>query len=134
MSATVLYSPGEAKPARLFVWDGTRTMRTVDLQSGMVMGRAMEGTDVDLPLTSSIVSRHHGEFLMLEEGWCCRDLGSLNGTHVNGELYGREGKSDTCLLQDGDVLRIDRKTLDRAHPDAVVMVFSTSWQDTSGTN
>ena len=127
MSATMLYSPGQAKPARLFVWDGTHTMQTVDLQSGMVLGRAMAGTDVDLPLASSIVSRRHGEFLLLEEGCCYRDLGSLNGTHINGVLYGRQGESDTCLLQDGDVLRIDRKTLDRAHPEAVVMVFSTSW-------
>lgn len=133
MSATVLYSPGQAKPARLFVWDGTRTLRTVDLQSGMVVGRTVPGTDVDLPLTSSIVSRRHGEFLQLEEGCCYRDLGSLNGTHVNGVLYGRGGESDTCLLQDGDVLRIDRKTLDRAHPDAVVMVYSTSWQDAEWT-
>lgn len=133
MSATMLYDPGQAKPARLFVWDCTHTMQTVDVQSGMVLGRACPGSEADLPLASCIVSRRHGEILQLEDGYCYRDLGSLNGTHINGVLYGRDGETDSCLLQDGDVLRIDRKALDRAHPEAVVMVFSTSWQDTEWT-
>ena len=128
MSATVLYDPGEARPARLFVWDASRALRTVPVESGMTLGRAGPDSTADLPLQSSIVSRRHGEILQLDDGYCYRDLGSLNGTHVNGVLYGSGGAADGVRLQDGDVLRIDRRALDRPHPDAVVMVFSTSWQ------
>ena len=39
MSATVLYDPGEARPARLFVWDASRALRTVPVESGMTLGR-----------------------------------------------------------------------------------------------
>ena len=116
MSATVQYDPGEAKPARLFVWDASRTMRTVPVESGMVLGRAAPGSTADLALASCIVSRRHGEILQLDDGYCYRDLGSLNGTHVNGVLYGRGGEADGVRLQDGDVLRIDRRALDRPRP------------------
>ena len=82
MSATVLYDPGEARPARLFVWDASRALRTVPVESGMTLGRAGPDSTADLPLQSSIVSRRHGEILQLDDGYCYRDLGSLNGTHV----------------------------------------------------
>ena len=91
MSATVLYDPGEARPARLFVWDASRALRTVPVESGMTLGRAGPDSTADLPLQSSIVSRRHGEILQLDDGYCYRDLGSLNGTHVNGVLYGSGG-------------------------------------------
>ena len=129
MSATVLYDPGPAKPARLFVWDASREMRAADVGPGLLAGRAMPDSPADLPLQSSIVSRRHGEFLWLDEGCFYRDLGSLNGTYVNGVLYGQNGKTDGVRLQDGDVLRIDRRALDRPHPDAVVMIYSTTWQE-----
>ena len=70
MSATMLYDPGQAKPARLFVWDCTRTMQTVDVQSGMVLGRACPGREADLPLARRSVSPRHGVILQLEDGDC----------------------------------------------------------------
>ena len=133
LSATVLYEPGETKPAKLFVWDTTRKMRTVDVQSGMMLGRAMEQSPADLQLSSSIVSRRHGEILQLEDGYCYRDLGSLNGTFVDGVPYGKNAATDACMLKDGDVIRIDRRSLDSPHPDAVVMIFSTSWTEADWT-
>jgi pSer/pThr/pTyr-binding forkhead associated (FHA) protein len=46
------------------------------------IGRA---TDNDVVLTAEqTVSRHHAELLCGDEGWMIRDLGSHNGTHVNG--------------------------------------------------
>lgn len=45
MSATMLYTAGEAKPARLFVCDAGRTMRTVDIGQGITLGRAGTGID-----------------------------------------------------------------------------------------
>lgn len=60
MSATMLYTAGEANPARLFVCDAGRTMRTVDIGQGITLGRAGTGIDVDLPLNSGIVSKRHG--------------------------------------------------------------------------
>ena len=129
MSATMLYTAGEAKPARLFVCDAGRTMRTVDIGQGITLGRAGTGIDVDLPLNSGIVSKRHGRITKLDTGYCYSDTDSLNGTHINGILYGKDGESSSCILNDGDILRIDRKNLDRPHHEAVVMIFSTSWQD-----
>lgn len=129
MSATMLYAAGEAKPARLFACDAGRTMRTVDIGQGITLGRAGTGIDVDLPLNSGIVSKRHGRITKLDTGYCYSDTDSLNGTHINGILYGKDGESSSCILNDGDILRIDRKNLDHPHHEAVVMIFSTSWQD-----
>jgi Nif-specific regulatory protein len=38
-----------------------------------------------LPLKDDMCSREHAEVFPDAEAWCVRDLGSLNGTHVNGE-------------------------------------------------
>src|SRR5580658_7330763 len=37
------------------------------------------------PLKDDLCSREHAEFYSDGNGWFVRDLGSLNGTHVNGE-------------------------------------------------
>ena len=99
MSATVLYDPGEARPARLFVWDASRALRTVPVESGMTLGRAGPDSTADLPLQSSIVSRRHGEILQLDDGYCYRDLGSLNGTHVNGVLTAAAARRTACACR-----------------------------------
>jgi class 3 adenylate cyclase len=46
------------------------------------------------------VSRVHGVFEQFASAWCLRDLGSRNGTYVNGE------RVSECLLRDGDEIRL----------------------------
>lgn len=42
--------------------------------------------DNDIVINDRRVSRHHGEFVESGKGWIVRDLGSTNGTAVNGKL------------------------------------------------
>jgi DNA-binding CsgD family transcriptional regulator len=65
------------------------------------IGRA---TDNDVVLSSEpTVSRYHAEVLCGEDGWMIRDVGSHNGTHINGlrlddQASQRFGPSDIVTL------------------------------------
>lgn len=77
--------------------------RTYDLQTPMtLLGR---GTDCDLRLVDPGVSRHHAE-LRVEDGQVVLvDLGSTNGTFVNGQPVRR------IALSDGTHVTLGRTTL-----------------------
>jgi hypothetical protein len=51
-------------------------------------------------LNDANVSRRHAAFIRLDEGWAITDLGSTNGTRVNGKPIER------ARLADGDVVEI----------------------------
>jgi eukaryotic-like serine/threonine-protein kinase len=84
-----------------------------------LMGRA---DDCDLCLTGDgcSVSRHHCVLQAEGPALSVRDLGSRNGTYVNGEMIGRRSMADPpddntleeCFtdfeLNDGDELRVGR--------------------------
>ena len=48
-----------------------------------------------------LLSRRHAELVRAATGWLLRDLGSLNGTRLNGARVERD-----TLLRDGDVVEI----------------------------
>lgn len=56
--------------------------------------------DSDLFLDDVTVSRRHAEVDRTPEGYVLRDVGSLNGTYVNGERVERQN------LREGDVVQI----------------------------
>lgn len=64
----------------------------------VVVGRAR---DCDLILPDVLLSRRHAELVRADPGWMLRDLGSLNGTRLNGARLERD-----TLLRDGDVVEI----------------------------
>ncbi|HZK79746.1 MAG TPA: ATP-binding protein [Humisphaera sp.] len=65
---------------------------------------ALVGRDSrQLPLTDNTVSRRHCELLPLDGNWIVRDMGSANGTYVNGARV--DGKSP---LKIGDQVRVGR--------------------------
>lgn len=64
----------------------------------VVVGRSR---DCDLILPDVLLSRRHAELVRAAEGWLLRDLGSLNGTRLNGARVERE-----ALLRNGDVVEI----------------------------
>ena len=66
-------------------------------RSSLTMGRA---PDNDIVLMHGYVSAHHGRFELGGSGWTYTDLGSTNGTYVNGQ------KQEHTMLRNGDVLRI----------------------------
>lgn len=63
------------------------------------IGRALE---CDISILEPALSRKHAELELTDDGLLIRDLGSVNGTFVNGE------KVDEVSLHDGDVLAFGR--------------------------
>lgn len=64
----------------------------------LLIGR---GADCDMVVADRQVSRHHARLWRAAEGYFVEDLGSKNGTHVNGAPV-----SAPVLLQDGDVIQV----------------------------
>lgn len=117
-------------PATLLAVDCRCRPRVIPLSGNMSFGRNYNGPLCDITVQSAIVGRRHGEFLYDDnEGvYYYIDNNSLNGTYINGvrlEKYNERG-SRAYRLTDGDILRVDRRTLDRPHPEAVILIFCTS--------
>lgn len=95
-----------------------------DLKEENLIGRLTSSTTADIPIDSPVVSRKHGRIYMQDDYYFYEDLSSMNGTYLNGELYGREAESGKFknLLKIGDVLRIDHRDLVNPHPDAAILV------------
>jgi hypothetical protein len=68
------------------------------VRDSLVFGRDA-GCDVMIP--SRQVSRNHARLLVSGDGTSIEDLGSKNGTHLNGETL-----SEAEILNDGDVIQI----------------------------
>ncbi len=68
----------------------------------MVIGRN-ESCEICLPITS--VSRHHARILLVDEEYVVEDLGSTNGTYVNGIKVSR------CILRNNDLVRVGKAKL-----------------------
>ena len=84
---------------KLVVRDTDRTY-LVDLRPGesLLLGRSL---DCDLPLSAERASRRHAEIVAGAAGHSLRDLGSTNGTTVNGAPF-----TGDAALKDGDVLEL----------------------------
>lgn len=63
----------------------------------VLVGRLAES---QIPIVDANVSRRHAAFMKLDDGWAIADLGSTNGTRVNGLPIER------VRLRDGDVIEI----------------------------
>jgi hypothetical protein len=86
-------SSSDSPPAVLTLPGGQR----IELHEGhYVLGRHLEN---DIVLNDTNVSRKHAEFVCAAGEVMVRDLGSTNGTKVNGVVVGGEQ-----LLQHGDVI------------------------------
>jgi pSer/pThr/pTyr-binding forkhead associated (FHA) protein len=76
----------------------------LDLPVGrFIIGRA---TDAQLSLDDGLVSRHHAVIVVTEGGVSLEDLGSRNGTLLNGQRI-----NGTALLMPGDVVKIGAQEL-----------------------
>jgi pSer/pThr/pTyr-binding forkhead associated (FHA) protein len=64
----------------------------------IIVGRDM---DCDIMIPSRQVSRKHARLKLTNSGVSIEDLGSKNGTHLNGTLL-----DDLLILKDGDVIQI----------------------------
>ncbi|MFQ5434420.1 MAG: FHA domain-containing protein [Anaerolineae bacterium] len=83
----------------LIVREGQLTGQRWTIENDVfVIGR---GNDCQIILPERQVSRHHVKILQRDGGYVLQDLGSKNGTHINGaQIQG------TVPLQDGDEIQI----------------------------
>lgn len=63
----------------------------------MVVGRLSE---CDIHIQDANISRRHSAFEREGEGWAVQDLGSTNGTFINGE------RTQRSVLRNGDVVTV----------------------------
>ncbi|MHB1135742.1 MAG: FhaA domain-containing protein [Coriobacteriia bacterium] len=96
-------SAGEREPAPP-AEPGMATVTVGDLGHDVVLsgdevlvGRLAE---CQIHIADANVSRRHAAFMRLDDGWAIADLGSTNGTRVNGRTIER------ARLRDGDVIEI----------------------------
>ena len=76
----------------------------------LIIGRA---SDLDLVLVEDMVSRKHAKLTATDGALSIMDLGSTNGTFVNGE------RSQDSVAKDGDVIRLGDTELE-IHIEKVV--------------
>jgi len=90
-------------PASIELRHGPAAGARRELRERTVIGRS---TSADLPLDHVSVSRKHAELVPMPEGrWLLKDLGSRNGTSVNGDLISER------VLCDGDQIGIGEMML-----------------------
>ena len=82
--------------------EGTQRKR-VPVGASLIVGRA---ADSGLVLKDTAASRRHAEIRATGEGYLCRDLGSRNGTIVNGS------PTSICELKNGDRVLIGETVLE----------------------
>jgi two-component system response regulator AtoC len=87
----------------LVLRDGSSSLFTLPPSGIILIGRS---TDADLPLTDETASRAHAKVITSDGSARVHDLGSHNGTFVNGERI-----DGTRALVSGDVLTIGEITL-----------------------
>jgi len=73
----------------------------------MTIGRATQDTAWDIALQDRSVSRPHCRLMKRADGWMIMDLGSANGTLLNGTPV----TADPRPLKDGDVVAVGETTL-----------------------
>lgn len=89
-----------------------------------LLGRKTEHTVPDIDLKAGYVSREHGKLIKTENGWSFQEMGSTNGTYLNGHKVLRDENDYPIVLSDGDILTI-RKDADTQEQ---VWIYFTKWQ------
>ncbi|MDQ3287987.1 MAG: FHA domain-containing protein [Pseudomonadota bacterium] len=89
-------------PARLIAYppDNAAIIRLVPANARLRIGRAR---DCELVLDHASVSREHAELRAEPGHWLLRDLGSKNGSHVDGTRIDEAPLIESCWLRFGDV-------------------------------
>ncbi|MDD3220256.1 MAG: FHA domain-containing protein [Lachnospiraceae bacterium] len=99
-SKTLLFHPKEEGDSMLLGFHRLGHVSDIMLKERQSLGRETGMDDeAEIAVPSPIISRKHGEFGVVGGRCFYRDLGSSNGTWINGQLC-----RDTYTLQDGDII------------------------------
>jgi predicted component of type VI protein secretion system len=99
---------------RLAITKGTGAGRDHAVGTECVLGRA---PDVDFVLEDNLVSRRHARVFREGEGYVVEDLGSRNGTFVDGRKVARAGLEDGATIKVGSTeLAFRQKSLVESGP------------------
>ena len=94
--------------SKLLLIENNEAVSSFDLIEGKItIGR---GADCEIQLEDEAISRQHVRIVTLMGNSILEDLGSSNGTYVNGKL------SRKCALNHGDVIQIGEKELRFSQP------------------
>jgi len=105
--------------ATLLIIAADKPVSINQIQSSRVslLGRPTRDNHPDVAIESKICGRRHAQISCVDGQWIYNDLGSINGSYINGKLYkSLPGMApENIALNNGDVIRID--TTDLEHPD-----------------
>lgn len=96
----IVQTSGGGQPKLLVTAGAQEGIEFPLIQDVLTLGRATQDTAWDIALQDRAVSRPHCRFSKKAEGWVIMDLGSANGTTLNGTPV----TAEPCLLKDGDVV------------------------------
>ena len=114
----------QTQPAKLLIYENG-AVREQLLRGAAAFGRATQKSTPDIASHSTIVSRAHGEFLPQNDAYYYRDLGSANGTLLNGEPLSPNAPQK---LTNGDVLRVHLQE-DPGCARDVLLIYTTEYHE-----
>ena len=91
-------------PAKLDLMQGGRVVESFPLARVSTLGRAVSNT---ICLDDVTVSAHHAQISYSQDGWWVQDLGSSNGTEVNGVQI-----STRVPVTEGDEIQVGNSRLE----------------------
>ncbi|MEM6284764.1 MAG: FHA domain-containing protein, partial [Chloroflexota bacterium] len=104
----------EGKALVLAIWEDDTHLALLPVDFwDFTMGREPENTKVDVDLEpygghAQGVSRRHARIRRVDNDWSIEDMGSSNGTYINGEKL---EPNQPYLIADGDHLRLGQLNL-----------------------
>jgi len=99
-SGSILVGPSGSQ-GRLLITSGAQEGSEIPLIiKSITIGRASSKADWEVSLQDPSVSRPHARLELIDTNWMLYDLGSANGTLVNGTPVNEKGR----VLRDGDVI------------------------------
>ncbi|RPI99123.1 MAG: FHA domain-containing protein [Chloroflexi bacterium] len=110
MTGTMVVPVGAGGQPKLNITSGPQEGAEIPILTPVLrIGRATKNATWDISLQDRAVSRPHCEIMLQEDGaWVIKDLGSANGTVVNGVPITAE---EPYPLQDGYVISVGETTI-----------------------
>lgn len=128
MAQTEYYYEEPKLAASLLVFTGMNFAGQYPVSRCCVIGRRSKNNTPDIPISSIIVSRSHGEISYVSGKYYYRDCGSTNGTYINGAIIGTKNVDgvQAVELKNGDILSFDLVENGKHHEQRVIAIFTTA--------